>query len=143
MSARIVADPQDTPPRPVAYLGVHSSSNGLDIAPPPFGHAGEVFVAQFGDMAADVGKVMGPVGFRVIRVDPTSGVIQDFAVNRQGNGPASLLDAGGLERPVAVRFGPDGSSLYVVDFGVLEMTESGPSPKPGTGVVWRIRRVRS
>lgn len=138
--ARVVADPQETPPRPVAFLGVHSSSNGLDIAPATFGYGGEVFIAQFGDMAADVGKVMGPVGFRIVRVDPKSGVIHDFAVNRQGNGPASLLNTGGIERPVDVRFGPDGLSLYVVDFGVLDMTENGPSPKPGTGVLWRIRR---
>ncbi|HEV7373068.1 hypothetical protein [Arenibaculum sp.] len=127
------------PPRPLASFGVHSSSNGLDAAPGGFGYPGEVFVAQFGDMAPDVGKVMDPVGFRVVRADPATGVVRDFAVNRQGNGPASLLETGGLERPVAVRFGPDGA-LYVVDFGVMLMNERGPDPQPGTGVLWRIAK---
>jgi glucose/arabinose dehydrogenase len=102
-----------------------------------FGHVGEVFVAQFGDLAPEVGKVMAPVGYRVVRVHPETGVITPFAVNPAGKGPASKLGTGGLERPVDVKFSPDGATLYVVDFGVM-MVREGPEPLRGTGAVWAI-----
>lgn len=132
----------DTPPKPAAILGVHSSSNGMDFsANPEFGYQGEAFIAQFGDMAPAVGKVWSPVGFKVVRVDASTGVIHDFAVNKgKRNGPASWLKSGGLERPTAVRFNPVDRALYVVDFGIVTMDEKGAHPKEGTGVVWKITR---
>lgn len=131
-----------TPPKPVAILPVHASADGADVSrSAAFGHEGEIFVALFGDMAPSAGKVLRPVGFKVVRVDPATGVIQDFAVNKgDTNGPASRLRTGGLERPVAVRFSPDGSALYVVDFGIMTMTERGPQPQKSTGVLWRISK---
>ncbi|HEY0711776.1 MAG TPA: PQQ-dependent sugar dehydrogenase, partial [Polyangia bacterium] len=132
-----------TPPKPKAFFAVHSSSDGLDFSRnESFGFVGQAFVAQFGDQAPAVGKVRNPVGFKIVRVDPTNGVIVDFAVNRGGqNGPASMLRSGGFERPVAVRFNRDGSALYVVDFGVLTMDDEGGShPGRGTGSIWRITR---
>ncbi len=76
----------------------------------------------------------------MVRVDVDSGVVYDFAVNRDPNGPASKVGGGGLERPIAARFSPDGSALYVVDFGVMIVNEQGPKPQEGTGVLWRITR---
>lgn len=126
------------PPTPEAVLGVHSSSNGIDFATEStFGFVGDAFIAQFGDMAPGVGSVMGPVGFRVVRVDVEDGVVHDFAVNEDPRGPASRTGGAGLERPVSVRFAPDGGSLYLVDFGVMTVGER-PMPRPGTGVIWRI-----
>ena len=137
----VLATRPATPPQPAAVLGVHSSSNGLDFSrSAAFGHVGEAFVAQFGDMAPKVGKVLSPVGFKVVRVDVRTGVIEDFAVNRgKENGPASRLGTGGLERPVAARFDPTGRALYVVDFGVMTIGDN-PQPRAGTGVLWRITR---
>jgi glucose/arabinose dehydrogenase len=131
-----------TPPKPVALFGVHSSANGFDFATnPAFGYAGNAFVALFGDMVPETGKVLGPVGFKVVRVDVNSGVMDDFATNRgKEPGPASKQRSGGLERPIAVRFDPTGTALYVVDFGVLNMTDKGPVPQEGTGVLWKITR---
>ena len=129
---------------PAAWMGVHAAASGLDFGRSEnFGFAGEAFVAQFGDMAPAVGKVLAPVGFKVVRIDTTDGVIHDFAVNRgKENGPASKLKRGGLERPVACRFDPTGTALYVVDFGVLTEDEKGNAkPVPGTGVLWRITRA--
>lgn len=128
-------------PQPLAFLGVHSSSNGFDISrSEAFGFVGEAFIAQFGDMAPGVGRVVGPVGFKVIRVNLATGVEKDFAANAgDRNGPASYLESGGLERPVAARFTPDGRELWVVDFGVMTIEASGPAPQPGTGRIWRIR----
>ena len=133
-----------TPPaveKPVALFGVHSSSNGIDFSrSAAFGYQGQAFVAQFGDMAPKVGKVLAPVGYKIVRVDVTNGNVHDFAVNRGKNAPASMLGTGGLERPQAVRFDPSGNALYVVDFGIMTMSEKGPSPKPKTGAVYRITR---
>lgn len=131
------------PPEPVAVLGVHASADGFDFSrSPDFGHAGQAFIAEFGDEAPATGKVLGPVGFKVVRVDMQSGVVYDFAVNKgKKNGPASRLGSGGLERPVAARFTPDGAALYVVDFGVMLQDKEGATPQKGTGVLWRITRA--
>ena len=141
--APLLARHPQRPPAPAARFAVHSSSNGLDFSrSATFGHVGHAFVAQFGDMAPPVGKVLAPVGFKVVRVDVETGVVDDFAVNRgPTNGPASRIGGGGLERPVAVRFDPTGDTLYVVDFGVMTVTERGPVPREDTGVLWRITRA--
>ena len=133
------------PPRPAAAFGVHSSADGLDFSrSEAFGHVGQAFVALLGDMAPGAGKVLSPVGFKVVRVDVESGVVEDFAVNQgDTNGPASWIGSGGLERPVAARFDPPGTALYVVDFGVMTMTERGPEPRKETGVLWKITRTGS
>lgn len=130
------------PPEPVAVFGVHASACGLAFSTSSsFGFEGDAFVAQFGDMAPDAGKVLSPVGFKIVRVNVTDGVIRDFAVNKgKRNGPASWLKNGGLERPVSVKFAPDGKSLYVVDFGVLRMDEKGAKPQKNTGIIWKITK---
>lgn len=140
--ALVLAEHPGTPPKPAATLGVHSSSNGFDFSRNvAFGYAGEAFIAQFGDMSPGVGKVLSPVGFKVVRVDPSTGIVHDFAVNRgKTNGPASRLKTGGLERPVAARFNNSGTVLYVVDFGVMTVGDD-PQPMRGTGVLWRITRT--
>src|SRR5438105_693642 len=110
----LLAEHPGTPPDPVLKFGVHSSSNGIDFCRnPSFGYEGQAFVAQFGDMAPTVGKVIAPVGFKVVRVDVQNGTVDTFATNRGKNGPASRLKRGGLERPTAVKFDPDGTALYV------------------------------
>jgi len=92
-------------------------------------------------MSPGAGKVMEPVGFKVVRVNPETGIIHDFAVNRgKEYGPASYLKTGGLERPTAARFDPAGKALYVVDFGVLTMSGDKSHPVKNTGVLWRITR---
>jgi len=134
----------NTPPKPTAALGVHSSSNGLDFSRSNnFGYQGQAFVAQFGDMAPEVGKVLAPVGYRVVRVDVTNGKVTDFAANKGKKvAPASKLKTGGLERPISVKFSPDGQSLYIVDFGVVKMTEKGAEPQVKTGVIWKITKTQ-
>ena len=140
----VLREHPNPPPTPAAVLGVHSSSNGLDFSTDEaFGYVGDAFVAQFGDMAPGVGKVLAPMGFEVVRVDVGSGVVHEFATNRaRASGPASLLGTGGLERPVDVQFDPDGTALYVVDFGVMTIGDT-PEPRLGTGVLWKITRSGS
>ncbi|MFN7141329.1 MAG: PQQ-dependent sugar dehydrogenase, partial [Limisphaerales bacterium] len=138
----VLARHPNPPPQPVARFGVHASANGFDFSRSErFGHVGEAFVAQFGDLAPSVGKVLHPVGFQVVRVDVQTGAIEPFAVNRTTRKqPASKGSKGGLERPIAARFNPAGDALYVVDFGVLTVDRRGENPKTGTGVLWRITR---
>ncbi|MHA4739128.1 PQQ-dependent sugar dehydrogenase [Dyadobacter sp. MSC1_007] len=129
------------PPKPAAILGVHSSSNGFDFDNGRFFMKGEAFIAQFGDMAPSVGKTLSPVGFKIVRANPETGVIRDFAVNKgKKTAPASYLKSGGMERPVSVKFDRSGQQLYVVDFGILTMDQKNPKPKTGTGVIWKISK---
>jgi glucose/arabinose dehydrogenase len=132
----------NTPPKPVAIFAVHSSSNGFDFSKNnKFGYERNAFVAQFGDLAPAVGKVMSPVGFKIVRVDVTNGVINDFAVNRgHKNGPASWQKKAGLERPVSVKFDPSGTALYVVDYGIMKSTKKQQVPQAKTGMVWKITK---
>ena len=138
----LLANYPNTPPQPVAILGVHSSSNGLDFsANDAFGFKGEAFIAQFGDMAPEVGKTLSPVGFKVIRVNVDKGLVEDFAVNKgKKNGPASWLKSGGLERPVSVKFNPAGHALYIVDFGIVKTKKKSVQPQSKTGMVWRVTK---
>lgn len=138
----LLASYPNTPPRPAAILPVHASADGFDFSrSDDFGNRGEAFVALFGDQSPGTGKLLGPVGFKVARVNVKTGVIRDFAVNKgKENGPASALKTGGFERPLAARFDPSGKALYVVDFGILKETENGSIPLQKTGVLWRITR---
>lgn len=136
----LMAKHPSIPPKPVAVLGVHASADGMDISRNPvFGHVGQAFIAQFGDMSS-AGKVIHPVGFRVVRVDLATGVPEDFMVNRRSSGPASKEGSGGIERPIDARFNKAGTQLYVTDFGVMTSDDQGQHPYKETGVVWRIKR---
>jgi glucose/arabinose dehydrogenase len=141
---RLLAEDPDTPPHPVVSMGVHSSSNGFDFSrSKDFGFEGEAFIAQFGDMSPDAGKVEKPVGYKILRVNTKTGIMNDFAVNKKKSGPASKIHSGGLERPVSARFSPDGRSLYIVDFGIMLTSEKGPKPDEGTGVIWKVSKKAS
>ena len=134
--------PDPDPPKPVASFEAHTGANGFDFSPGDrFGFAGEAFVALFGDLApVTTPRQVVPAGFKVVRVHPDSGAINDFAVNKV-QGPASKLFHGGFERPSSCAFGPDGA-LYVVDFGQIKIApeKGGIRMKQGTGALWRIRR---
>ncbi|MGG1663637.1 hypothetical protein [Brevibacillus sp. NRS-1366] len=55
--------------------------------------------------------------------------------------PDGRMDKYGPERPIAVRFSPDGESLYVLDFGKLGAAATTAIPYSGTGALWRISRA--
>ena len=110
--------------QPVTRFKPSSSSDKFDFSTNhDFGHVGEAFVAQLGNMGREAQS-----GFKVVRVNLETGQIRDFLVNPLGedmkNGPI---------RPVAATFSPDGKILCVVDFGLLAGKD-----RHNTGALWRI-----
>jgi glucose/arabinose dehydrogenase len=142
---QLLARHPNVPPKPTATFGVHASADGFDFCHQrDFGTVGDAFVAEFGDLAPQTGKVEYPVGFRVVRVETEGGIIHPFAVNKGiADAPASKQGTGGLERPIAARFDPTGNALYVVDFGQMLAGPKGVQPIQNTGVLWRITREES
>jgi hypothetical protein len=102
---------------------------------------GSAVVPLFGDrypFATSGFKLHDRVGFKVVRVDAASREVVDMIRNSRG-GPASALGRGQglIERPVAVKFGRDGT-LYIVDFGEARHTSAREKVKPHTGRIYRL-----
>jgi glucose/arabinose dehydrogenase len=141
-----------TPPDPSLVTGLHeiaSSPSLIDVAPESWGEfAGQVFVAEWGDLAPETNPLLkGPTGYRVSRIDPTTKQAMPFISNAKP-GPASAQGKMGmaLERPFDVKFGPDGA-MYIVDYGVARVNPAnvaeGEAPyefPPETGVIWKVTR---
>jgi hypothetical protein len=124
-----------------------SGAARLDIVPSdgPFrDYRGNAIIALGGDRApwaTSGAKLMEPVGFKVVRVDPDvkNGPVSDFVRNTRGL-PAHLLDheaANALERPVDVKFGPDGA-LYILDFGPMRVENGREKIPDGAGRIFRL-----
>lgn len=135
--------PDPNPPKPVVSFQTHAGANGVDFCrDAAFGFEGQAFVALFGDLApVTTPRAISPAGFKVVRVDPRTRTVVDFAVNKIA-GPASKLPHDGFERPSHCAFGPDGA-LYVVDWGTISIApeRGGVRMQGGTGALWRIRRT--
>ena len=131
-------------------LGRHafnSSPSKLAVAPESWGElAGQVFVAEWGDLSPNTNPLRDqPTGYQVVRIDPDTGDLTPFVRNIEA-GPASRQGARleGIERPIDVKFGPDGA-MYIVDYGIANVnsarTAEGQVPyefPPETGAVWRV-----
>lgn len=123
--------------QPLARLAPHSGTCKFATAPGGrFGYGGQLFMAQVGDFSPMSQALTEHRGFRVVRLNLATGQAADFYVNHRPNAGGS-----GPERPVAVKFAPDGECLYVLDFGVLRTYPMTMSPKAGTGALWRIIRA--
>ncbi|MBI4900101.1 MAG: glucose dehydrogenase [Actinobacteria bacterium] len=108
---------------------VHAAAVQMQFAPGDgFGFPGHAFVACFGSGAplTTGGKLIKtPQGVR--RFDPTTRELYEFYGNENPG-----VGGSGPERPTAVRFSPDGSEMYVADYGIFGV--------PKTGALWRISR---
>ncbi len=123
--------------KPFAVFQPHEGANGLAFAPKEFGFEGDAFVALFGSFEPiTTGSNLKLMGFRVARVDMKTGEEKDFAANKVA-GPSYINRQGGFNRPSDVVFAPDGS-LYITDWGEIQVTTKGIESEPTTGVVWRI-----
>ena len=146
------------PKQPTARLSVHSAAQGMVFGREDFGvPADDILVAEFGAIVpffkgdkyhpklpkgvpeeanAPAGVKYNWPGFKVQRVDLTTGEAEDYIYN-EDHLPASVNKTGGLERPIQLEWGPDGN-LYIVDFGIVEFEDSGMTAHPYTGVVWKV-----
>ena len=142
-----------TPPNPrgnllVAQFLPYSGAAKFDFAPASgyFSRlrqgANVVIVALSGDRAAQdaVGvKLKGPIGYRVVQANLDDGTVSEFIRNVR-EGPRSRhrkeheLE---LERPVDVKFGPDGA-LYILDMGELEIRKGRLRVPGGTGKIYKL-----
>jgi glucose/arabinose dehydrogenase len=122
--------------QPLIRFQPHSATQKFDFSiNESFAPKGEIFFAQFGSAPPVTTGELKPVGYRVVRANPSTGQVHDFLINlKPGKGGT------GPERPVAVRFSPDGQSLYVLDFGMLGADVATAIPYAETGAVWRIKR---
>lgn len=137
------------PPRDVLLRGRFPSQSGAaKLAMPPRSgpfeqYQGSAFVALSGDRAPFATanqKTIGPIGHKVVRVQVDNQQVEDFLRNTRGL-PAHRLPKHirklALERPVDVKFGPDGS-LYVLDMGQMTVKGGKEKVKAKTGRVFRI-----
>ena len=136
------------PPRDALLRGRFPSQSGaakLVMAPRtgPFERfQGSAIIALGGDrapFATGNQKLIGPVGYKVVRVVVDNQQVEDFIRNTRGQ-PAHRLGKRvrqALERPVDVKFGPDGA-LYVLDMGRMEVKNGRERVSAGTGQIFRL-----
>jgi glucose/arabinose dehydrogenase len=135
----LIANHPGTPPQPLATFSPHAATNGFAFAPTAdWGQPTDAFVALFGDFTPATGTVPEPQGVKIVRVNTTTGAISDFISNKIA-GEASKHNAGGLEHPSDVTFGPDGA-MYIADWGVARISVDGLKLDPQSGVVWKVTR---
>ncbi len=130
----LIVDPPPVEP-PLATLPPHYSPMKLASAPEQFPDKG-IFAAVFGDAQPLTENLKDLVPTGVIRIDPDTGKYSWFARNRDQE--RAGRSGGGFKRVIDVKFGPDGETLYLLDFGVIEFTGMAPNAIPHSGVLWRI-----
>jgi glucose/arabinose dehydrogenase len=134
----IANHPTETPPRPLAKFRPHEATNGFAFSPgDPWGPRTTAYIALFGDFTPATGTVDRPEGVKVVRLDTTTGRVDDYIIN-ETPGQASRHSGGGLEHPSDVTFGPDGN-MYIADWGIARVSEKGLVLEEDSGVVWRVR----
>jgi glucose/arabinose dehydrogenase len=129
------------PPLPLVNFAPHSAIMGFDFNPfPSFGYVGDCFIAEFGaeDPLTTGGSMIPHVGHQVSKINMQTGQVTPFAQNRTRLS-ASESGGVGLERPIDVVF--SNQSLYILDFGILNVGDKGTSAVNNTGMIWRVTRL--
>lgn len=103
---------------------------------------GKAIVALSGDrapFATSGNPIIGPIGYKLALVDLDNHQVTDFVANTAG-GPGSRIDSKNLrllERPVDVKFGPDGT-LYILDAGRMHLRDGREEYDPGSGRIFHL-----
>lgn len=134
----LIVNPPPVEP-PLATLPPHYSPMKLAWAPAQFPAKG-LFVAVFGDAQPLTENLKELVPTGVVNVDPETGKYSWFVKNKDQ--PRAGRSGGGFKRLIDVKFGPDGKTLYLLDFGVIEFTGMAPNAIPSSGVLWKISPTR-
>jgi hypothetical protein len=161
--ADVLAFPPQQITSPLAIEAADSSFTGIDFVPDAFvtdpvrpGAALYTLEGDFGfsapnatSPAPEVGHELKLINFNQVPGSPLALRIQNFARNPPGMEQAFIFpNLNGFNRPLNVRFGPDGCA-YVVDYGAVRdlgadshfvgPNANGPLVQiPGTGVIWKI-----
>jgi hypothetical protein len=158
----VLAFPPQQITGPLANEGADSSFTGIDFVPDAFildpVRPGAVLYTLEGDFgfsppnatapAPEIGHEVKLINFNQLPGSPLALKIQNFARNSTGNQAFIVNNVNGFNRPLNVRFGPDGCA-YVVDYGAVKdlgpdthfvgPAANGPLLQiPGTGVIWKI-----
>jgi hypothetical protein len=159
----VLAFPPQQITGPLANEGADSSYTGIDFVPDAFVRdpvrPGAVLYSLEGDFgfspsnatppAPEIGHEVKLINFNQVPGSPLALRIQNFARNPPGMEQAfAFPNLNGFNRPLNVRFGPDGCA-YVPDFGAVRDLSpdthfvgppaNGPLLQiPGTGVIWKI-----
>lgn len=104
------------------------------------GMRGKLFLAEFGTYAPLNSPRPEQLtnGFAVVAIDVDAGTHRVFLRNKHPGPASSKPGSGGIERPVDCKFGPDGRTLYVLDFGINAVDRSKVVGYARTGVLWRV-----
>ncbi|MBC8108255.1 MAG: hypothetical protein H7Z14_16835 [Anaerolineae bacterium] len=139
-------DPPDIIQKQLLYCIFESQSGAakLDIVPGvgPFKNMrGDWIVALSGDrspFATSGQKLIGPMGYKIERVDVDKKQRSEFIRNTSGK-PASWTGRGGvaLERPCDVKFAADGT-LYILDMGEMRVENGKEKVKAGSGRLFKL-----
>lgn len=109
-----------------------------------FGFKGQMFLTEFGSGTPITGDP-NAVNYMLIRINPETKEQIPFLSNKApGPKGQEYAATAGPRHPVEAKFSNDGSTLYVVDIGVINFAIAAagpfPQPVPGTGVIWRITK---
>jgi hypothetical protein len=158
----VLAFPPQQITGPLANEGADSSFTGIDFVPDAFVidpvRPGAALYSLEGDFgfsapnatspAPEIGHEVKLINFNQVPGSPLAVRIQNFARNSTGDQAFIVDNTNAFNRPLNVRFGPDGCA-YVPDFGAVRDLGSdthfvGPPANgpllqiPGTGVIWKI-----
>lgn len=126
--------------QPIALFPVNSSADGMDFSTSPkFGNANDLFIALWGQIGfAPIDRIESASNvLKVHFLQPAGVQITPFVENKV-EGPADRTGKGGLSHPIDARFSPDGSALYVTDFGPVDVHAF--RPMDGAGTVWKVTK---
>ncbi len=114
----------------------HAAAMKFDFSRnPAFGYVGDAFVALFGSLTPMTGKVSNHPGHRIVRVNLKTGTVHEFlAPGAEHDNDHPTI------RPIEAKFSPDGKSLYVLDFGKIQVNKAEIIPWSESGTLWHIRR---
>lgn len=114
------------PEKPVLVLPPNSAATKFDVLPLTHSkHPGQLILALFGDEKPMTAPPGFKVGRNISRIDPS-----DWSHH-------PLPDLG-LNRPIDVKYNPLDDSVWIVDFGEFEMSETGVEAKKESGKIWKI-----
>ena len=158
----VLAFPPQQITGPLANEGADSSYTGIDFVPDAFVldpvRPGAALYSLEGDFgfsapnatspAPEIGHEVKLINFNQVPGSPLALRVQNFARNNTGDQAFIVDNTNAFNRPLNVRFGPDGCA-YVPDYGAVRDLGSdthfvGPPANgplvqiPGTGVIWKI-----